>query len=140
DATGIHAFPGMWWDARPCWDRRAAWRGWRQKVRSIRPALRGLPLWVTETGRSTWDPELGTEGLLDEQVRRLEEASRAPVERSYWYSLIDLDPAREAIEGFHVEENEYHMGLVRHDGPPKPAYERFRELLARQQDPSGVRR
>jgi CDP-paratose 2-epimerase len=48
----------------------------------------------------------------------------------YGYTLIDLDPTREAIEGFHVDENEYHMGLIRHDGHKKDAFHRLRELLA----------
>jgi hypothetical protein len=53
--------------------------------------------------------------------------SAAPV---YWYALIDLDPTRQAIEGFHVDENEYHMGLVTYDGRKKAAFHRFKELLA----------
>lgn len=36
---------------------------------------------------------------------------------------------RLAIEGFHVDENEYHMGLVHWDGQRKPAYDVFRERL-----------
>ena len=44
--------------------------------------------------------------------------------------MIDLDPAREAIEGFHVDENEYHMRLITHDGREKHAYWRMKELLA----------
>lgn len=59
----------------------------------------------------------------------LKRAAAAPVDRVYWYSLIDLHPARPAIEGFHVDENEYHLGLVAHDGKRKPAYETFARLL-----------
>jgi CDP-paratose 2-epimerase len=47
----------------------------------------------------------------------------------YWYSLIDLDPRREAIEGFHVDENEYHLGLVTCDGTRKPAFDVMKDLL-----------
>lgn len=65
-------------------------------------------------------------------MHRLREAAAAPVERVYWYSLIDLDPQRAAIEGFHVDENEYHLGLVRHDGSRKPADEWLKDHLARQ--------
>jgi hypothetical protein len=36
---------------------------------------------------------------------------------------------REAIEGFHVDEHEYHMGLLRHRGAEKQAYQCFRKLL-----------
>jgi len=41
-----------------------------------------------------------------------------------------LAPDRDAIEGFHVDENEYHLGLVNYLGEPKPAYETFRQLIA----------
>jgi CDP-paratose 2-epimerase len=60
----------------------------------------------------------------------LDKAAASPAERVYWYSLIDLDPNREAIEGFHVDENEYHMGLLHHDGHRKDAFYHFRNLLA----------
>ena len=53
----------------------------------------------------------------------------SPPSACYWYSLIDLDPQREAIEGFHVDENEYHMGLVKYDGYRKHAWQRFKDLL-----------
>ena len=45
--------------------------------------------------------------------------------------MIDLDPAREAIEGFHVDENEYHMGLIDCQGNRKDAYFRLKDLLQR---------
>lgn len=45
-------------------------------------------------------------------------------------SQRDLDPRREAIEGFHVDENEYHLGLETFAGERKPAWHRFRDLLA----------
>jgi CDP-paratose 2-epimerase len=60
----------------------------------------------------------------------LRQAAAAPVERVYWYSVIDLDPSREAIEGFHADENEYHLGLVTWDGRPKPAFDVMRQLQA----------
>ena len=63
------------------------------------------------------------------QAQMLRAAAAAPAHRLYWYSLIDLDPAREAIEGFHVDENEYHLGLVRWDGSKKPAWYEMRKLL-----------
>jgi hypothetical protein len=40
-----------------------------------------------------------------------------------------LDPHREAIEGFHVDENEYHLGLVTVDGTRKPAFDVMKDLL-----------
>lgn len=130
DVVGIHAFPGMWWNEAPNWDWQRDWNGWEEKIDSIRPYTRGRPVWVTETGLATWDLARGRPARFDLQVERLREAAAAPAPRVYWYSLIDLDPAREAIEGFHVDENEYHLGLVTHDGERKPAFDAFRSLLA----------
>lgn len=45
--------------------------------------------------------------------------------------MIDLDPAREAIERFHVDENEHHLGLVTWNGDRKPAFETLRRLMSR---------
>jgi CDP-paratose 2-epimerase len=130
DVVAIHAFPQMWFDNAPNWDWFRDWRGWREKLDYIRAYAGGRPIWVTETGLATWDPVLTRESKLDLQARIINDAVAAPAERLYFYSLIDLDPAREAIEGFHVDENEYHMGLMRHDGSAKPAYAQFRQLLA----------
>jgi CDP-paratose 2-epimerase len=126
----IHAFPGMWWPGEISWDWQSHWRGWEAKLESIRPSAGGRPIWVTETGLATCDHESGAPCRHDRQVEVLEAAARAPAERLYWYSLIDLDPAREAIEGFHVDENEYHMGLVTFAGERKPAFHRLRDLLS----------
>lgn len=136
DIVAIHAFPGMWWPDRPNWDWHDHWHGWDRKLATITPHTGGRPVWVTETGLATWDLAAGREAHLDQQCHHLTEAAAAPVPRVYWYSLIDLDPEREAIEGFHVDENEYHMGLVRWDGSKKDAYWRFRELLAADGVPS----
>jgi CDP-paratose 2-epimerase len=89
----------------------------------------GRPIWVTETGLATWDLAQGCEARFSEQVERLTEAARAPAQRIYWYSLMDLDPQRDAIEGFHVDENEYHLGLATFDGRYKPAFERMKYFM-----------
>jgi hypothetical protein len=86
-------------------------------------------VWVSETGFATWDREQERPALHAQQVRMLEAAVHAPAERVYWYSLVDLHPDREAIEGFHVDEHEYHLGLVTFDGIEKPAYARMREIV-----------
>lgn len=129
DKIGIHGFPGMWWDEQPNWDWHAHWSGWVDKIASLAEAAEGRPVWITETGLATWDPNVGACARHETQVEMLDAAARAPAERVYWYSLLDLDPARPAIEGFHVDENEYHLGLVTHDETPKPAFEHFRRLL-----------
>ena len=129
DVVAIHAFPGMWFPGHPNWDWADHWKGWDDKVNSIRAHADGKPIWVTETGLATWDLAYSRVGKYGLQLRMLEQAAASPAERVYWYSVIDLDPKREAIEGFHVDENEYHMGLLSHDGQRKDAFYRFRELL-----------
>jgi CDP-paratose 2-epimerase len=130
DVVAIHAFPEMWWPNHPNWEWYDHWHGWKRKIDSIRGLVGDRPIWVTETGLATWDVDRETESREDLQILMLERAAGAPAERLYWYSLVDLSPEREAIEGFHVDENEYHMGLVRWDGTRKDAFFRFRELLA----------
>jgi CDP-paratose 2-epimerase len=131
DAVAIHAFPGMWFPDHPNWDWHGHWEGWDQKVDYIAAHADGRPVWVTETGIATWDLALNRRSKYELQVEALRNAAAAPAERVYWYSLIDLDPAREAIEGFHVDENEYHMGLVTFDGHRKHAFDTFRHLMTR---------
>ncbi|MEX0742385.1 MAG: hypothetical protein WD079_06270, partial [Phycisphaeraceae bacterium] len=129
DVVAMHSFPHMWWDDAPCWDQPDDWRGWADKVRRVAPVVGNRRLWISESGLATWDLRRSCRSRHALQVRMLDQAAAAPVERVYWYSLIDLDPAREAIEGFHVDENEYHLGLVRHDGTRKDAYWRMQQLL-----------
>jgi CDP-paratose 2-epimerase len=132
DVLAIHSFPNMWWDGAPCWEQRDAWHGWDDKVAIAQSVADDRPVWVTETGLATFDLPTGTTGRFALQTAMLEAAVRAPVERLYWYSLIDLHPERSAIEGFHVDEHEYHMGLVTHHGEKKPAFERLKELVRRE--------
>jgi CDP-paratose 2-epimerase len=138
DVVAIHSFPQMWWDGAPSWDDAERWNGWAQKVASIEAGAGGRPIWVSETGFATWDLELERPARHAHQARLLESALRAPAERVYWYSLIDLHPDRDAIEGFHVDEHEYHLGLVTYDGVKKPAYGRFRQLLREATDGAAV--
>lgn len=126
DAVGVHGFPGMWWPGERNWDWYATWRGWADRVAAIEAVAGGRPVWVTEAGLATWCREAEAPGRHAEQVARLEEALDAPAARVYWYSAIDLDPARPAIEGFHVDEHEYHLGLETFDGVRKPAWHAMR--------------
>lgn len=130
DVIAIHGFPEMWWPDRPNWDWYQHWKGWDEKVEKVRFVAEDRPVWITETGLATWDFDRGKEGRFELQGEMLKLAASAPVERVYWYSLIDLDPERPAIEGFHVDENEYHLGLVTFDGSKKPAWDLFRDLLS----------
>ncbi|HEV7298546.1 MAG TPA: hypothetical protein VGN72_04215 [Tepidisphaeraceae bacterium] len=133
DAVGIHAFPGMWFPDNPNWDWHARWDGWAAKIAYVAEHSGGRPIWVTETGIATWDLALHREAKYELQVQALRDAAAAAASSSaarvYWYSLIDLDPTRDAIEGFHVDENEYHMGLVKDDGFRKDAFEVMKQLM-----------
>lgn len=131
DVIAIHGFPGMWWADAPNWDWHDHWHGWADKVATLAAHAEGRPVWITETGLATWDRRSWCRGRYVEQCQRLYDAARAPVPRAYWYSLIDLDPAREAIEGFHVDENEYHLGLIQYEGARKPAWQLAQALLGR---------
>lgn len=129
DVVAIHGFPGMWWSDAPNWDWHTHWHGWAAKIQSLARTSAQRPVWITETGLASWANTTPRAQLYEAQVRRLEEAARAPVERVYWYSLIDLDPRRAAIEGYHVDEHEYHMGLLTYDGQRKASWELMQRLL-----------
>jgi CDP-paratose 2-epimerase len=129
DVVGIHGFPGMWWPGQPNWDWHDHWAGWDGKLAYIAEHAGERPVWVTETGLATWDLAFGRVSKHELQVQMLQDAARAAADRMYWYSLIDLDPNREAIEGFHVDENEYHLGLVTFDGRRKPAFDAMKDLM-----------
>lgn len=139
DVLGIHAFPDMWEPFATSWDQPDHWFGWPHRIETMSELAGGLPVWVTETGLATYDKRTGRRERHALQARRLAESSRAPAERAYWYSLIDLASDRLAVEeanGGPREGAEYHMGLIEYpvDGPwrtgRKPAFEAMRRLLA----------
>jgi CDP-paratose 2-epimerase len=129
DVVGIHGFPGMWFPHHPNWDWHRDWKGWDDRLQTLAPVAGGRPVWVTETGLATWDLATARESKYELQCNAIADLINTVGERFYVYSLIDLDPQRDAIEGFHVDENEYHMGLVRFDGTPKPAFDVLKRLL-----------
>lgn len=135
DVVAIQGFPEMWWDTAPSWDQPSRWRGWDEKIARIREHSDGKPIWITETGLATWDVHGERRGRYRLQAELLRRAAQAPAERVYWHSLIDLDPTRDAIEGFHVDENEYHLGLVTWEGDRKPAWGIMKHLLADESTP-----
>ena len=58
------------------------------------------------------------------------------VDRIHWYSLYDLPPTWEATTRHKEAEGSsyyrhYYMGLLRHDGTPKPSAALFPEMVAR---------
>jgi CDP-paratose 2-epimerase len=119
----------MWFPDNPNWDWHGQWNGWDAKLGYIQEHAGNRPIWVTETGIATFDLAQQRISKYELQLQKLQEAAAAPADQLYWYTLFDLDPAREAIEGFHIDENEYHMGLINHYGERKPAFDQLKELL-----------
>ncbi len=120
DYANIHSYPPH--GLRPIFVIHAAIDGGR----TIAPSL---PVVITETGYYTL-PENAGWGGVPEHVQAsyllcllLDEAV-AGVARTYLYDLIDdaPDPAG--------TEREYHFGLFRHDGSPKPVATALRAMTA----------
>lgn len=115
DVVGVHGFPGTW---------ESQWDGWHREIKRIERVLEQVgsdaDIWITEVGYSTWN--------CDEfnQLRLLDEVLDAPADRVYWYSMHDLAPERPAYDGFHLDEREYHFGLIDERGHPKLAYRIWR--------------
>jgi beta-xylosidase len=119
DAIAVHGFPLDWnhWQIEE----------WPDKLAEIQ-ALTSLPVWVSEVGVSSFGSEDVQAWGLDRTAELL--AGRAP--RIHWYSLYDLPRAWEATTRHKEAEGSsyyrhFHMGLLREDGAPKPALERFRQ-------------
>ncbi len=129
DVIGIQGFPEMWWPHAPNWDWYARWRGWPETLAYAAAVARGKPVWITESGLSTWDVACRSPGRHALQGQCLQALAAAPAERKYWCSMVDLDPQCCTIRGFHVGEHEYHLGAVTHAGEPKPAWETLRSLM-----------
>lgn len=130
DVVAIHGFPEMWWENAPCWEQKSSWHGWDEKIAYIRAYTEGRPVWVTKTGFATWDPHAERTARYRLQAELLQRAALAPAERVYWHSLLDINPASDARDGFHGDEIEHHMGLVTRDGDYKPAWGLIKHLLA----------
>jgi CDP-paratose 2-epimerase len=101
DAVGIHGFPSVF---------DTMWEGWEINIDRVNNVIRSFggnqEVWITEAGFSTW--QYDEQKQLNEFISALE----APVKRMYWYSINDLDPQLPTVEGFHLDEREYHFGLI----------------------------
>ncbi len=120
DVVAVHGFP-LDWNLWPIHD-------WPAKLDEIR-AVTGLPVWVSEVGVSSFGAEEVQAWGLERTAALL--AGRAP--RIHWYSLYDLPRAWEATTRHKEAEGSsyyrhFHMGLLREDGTPKLALERFGAL------------
>jgi beta-xylosidase len=119
EVVAVHGFPLDWnhWQIHE----------WPDRLAEIQ-SLTDRPVWVTEVGVSTF----GAEEVQDFGLRRTAEllAGRAP--RIHWYSLYDLPKAWPATTRHREAEGSsyfrhFYMGLLREDGSPKIALERFSE-------------
>lgn len=117
DVVAVHGFPLDW----------NHWRldDWPKKIAEIE-AVTSLPVWVTEVGVSSF----GAEEVQAFGLERTQQLLLDRVERSYWYSLLDLPPAWEATTRHRESEGSayyrhFYMGLIRDDRTPKLALERF---------------
>lgn len=117
DVVAVHGFPLDW----------NLWKidEWPEKVAEIRTET-GLPVWVTEVGVSTFGAEEVQVWGLDRTAELLIGCSP----RIHWYSLYDLPRTWEATTRHKEAEGSsyyrhFHMGLLREDGTPKLALDRF---------------
>jgi beta-xylosidase len=119
DVVAVHGFPLDWnhWQLAE----------WPARLAEVR-AVTDKPLWVTEVGVSTF----GAEEVQEFGLGRTVELLSGAVERIHWYSLFDLPRAWPATTRHREAEGSsyyrhFYMGLIREDGSPKRALERFRE-------------
>jgi beta-xylosidase len=119
DAVGIHGFP-LDWNHWPI-------DAWPDKVEEIaRSTTR--PVWISEVGASSF----GAEEVQDFGLRRSAELIIGRAPRIHWYSLFDLPRAWPATTRHREAEGSsyyrhFYMGLVRDDGSPKLAAQRFHD-------------
>jgi beta-xylosidase len=119
DVLAVHGFPLDW----------NLWMidEWPQKLQEI-GSLSAKPLWVTEVGVSSF----GAEEVQAWGVDRTAQLLIGKTPRIHWYSLYDLPKAWPATTRHREAEGSsyyrhFHMGLLREDGTPKLALERFSE-------------
>jgi hypothetical protein len=115
DVLAVHGFPYDWnlWPAEE----------WPARLDQLRQEF-GKPVWITETGVSSF----ASEDVAAWGLRRSRELLLG--EKVYWYSLIDLAPDREATTRHKQAEGSsywrhFHFGLLRHDGTPKKSLDAF---------------
>jgi len=87
------------------------------------------PLWISEVGVSSF----GAEEVQEWGLRRTAALVLGKAPRVHWYSLMDLPRAWPATTRHREAEGSsyyrhFYMGLLREDGSPKRALERFADL------------
>ena len=122
DAVAVHGFP-LDWNLWPL-------NHWPDKVAEIE-AVTTKPVWVTEVGVSSF----GADEVQLFGVERTAELLKHRVPRIFWYSLFDL-PVSWGAETRHREAEgssyyrHFYLGLIREDGSPKPALDKYAEHAA----------
>jgi beta-xylosidase len=111
DVLAVHGFP-LDWNLWPSEE-------WPARLDELRDQF-GKPVWITETGVSSF----ASEKMMAWGLRRSLELLRN--EHVYWYTLLDLDPELEATTRHKQAEGSsyfrhFHFGLLRADGKPKKA-------------------
>jgi len=115
DVLALHGFP-MDWNLWPM-------EHWPRQIETVRSEF-GRPVWVTETGVSSFVGEARAAWGM-RRMRRILQG-----EKVYWYTLLDLEPQVEATTRHRKAEGSgyfrhYHFGLLRHDGTPKASLKAF---------------
>ena len=120
DILAVHGFPLDW----------NLWKldEWPAKLDEIR-AVTDLPVWVAEVGVSSF----GADEVQAWGLQRTAELLRGRAPRIHWYSLFDLPMAWGATTRHKEAEGSsyyrhFYMGLIRENGTPKPALEKFGAL------------
>jgi beta-xylosidase len=98
---------------------------WPAKLEELR-AVTQLPIWVSEVGVSSF----GAEEVQAWGLARTATLLTGKASRIHWYSLYDLPRAWPATTRHKEAEGSsyyrhFHMGLLREDGTPKQAADRF---------------
>jgi beta-xylosidase len=117
DVISVHGFPLDWnhWQIDE----------WPAKLKEIQEVT-DLPLWVSEVGVSSF----GAEEVQEFGLQRTAELLVGLAARIHWYSLYDLPRAWPATTRHREAEGSsyyrhFYMGLLREDGSPKRAWNRF---------------
>jgi beta-xylosidase len=118
DVVAVHGFPLDWnlWQINE----------WPNKIAEIKAVVPDRPVWVTEVGVGSFGAEEVQVFGVDRTAKLL--IGRAP--RIFWYSLYDLPQEWGATTRHREAEGSsyyrhFYMGLIRADGTPKPALDRY---------------
>jgi len=121
DVVAVHGFPLDWnhWNVNE----------WPAKLDEI-AAVTKLPIWISEVGASSF----GAEEVQLFGLQRMAQLLLGKVDRIHWYSLYDLPASWTATTRHREAEGSayyrhYYMGLLREDGTPKMAADKFPEGL-----------